>query len=106
MNLRLHERARNADVRQASGPDSGMRHEADSYVSRLPSPPSVFHDNPYAAPDGDGPLRSTAPRFHATAVTLSSSSGDRLSRVRTHHSHGTHVMRFSKVHGVAFSALL
>src|SRR5258706_7668488 len=28
-------------------------------------------------PDGDGPLRSTVPPFHATAVTLSSSSGDR-----------------------------
>jgi hypothetical protein len=84
MNLRLHERARHADVRQAPGPDLGLRHEADSHVRRLPSPPSVFHDNPgMARPGGDAPLRSMLPPFHATAVTLSSRSGDRLSSIGT-----------------------
>ena len=84
MNLRLHERARDADVRQASGPDFGARHEADWYVRRLSSPPSMFHDDPgMRRPDGEGPLGSTVPPFHATGVTLSSSSGDRLSRIGT-----------------------
>jgi hypothetical protein len=148
MNLRLHERARHADVRQAPGPDLGMRHEADSHVRRLPSPPSVFHDNPrMPRPDGDGPLRSMLPPFHATAVTLSSRSGDRLSSIGTPspasgalvgpccaafapRAEGSaaigqmsramaiglaalefaqlraHVMRSSKAHGVALSALL
>jgi hypothetical protein len=147
MNLRLHERARHADVRQAPCPDLGLRHEADPHVRRLPSPPSVFHDNPgMARPSGDGPLRSMLPPFHATAVTLSSRSGDRLSSIGTPSPASDalvgpccaafapraedgaavgpvardgdrlgcarfaqwreHVMRLSKVHGVALSALL
>jgi hypothetical protein len=43
-------------------------------------------DHESCRPDGGGPLRFTVPQFHATAVTLSSSSGD-LSLTTTRHSH-------------------